>query len=340
MSPHRDIDHLEDWAVETHESISARLEGAKAAQTQTRLTLGTMAVISMMMLIASYNAYLSYDYNWITEARCQESKAAGESNISTEQTSGPNTLTEQAPTAADETRIFKEQAYKDWAASRTILISILGIRVSVDDAAVLGTAVLFVLSLWLLLVARRENHTIGFLLRDTDTPRRADKREPSDTPSKERRLQADADGERWLIYHTIISNSLFVIFDRLPHVRTLIGPNSLRVTTRRRGGSWRDKVGFRPIRDFFFWFPVVASGVVFSLDWWSYFSDDPFNPGCVPDRDSSFFWRTRVVFLMCWVPMTICCMRSNRYSRATERVLRKYGRRLFANLKRKQAAKS
>jgi hypothetical protein len=298
-----------------------------------------MAVISMMMLIASYNAYLSYDYNWITEARCQKSKAADEPDISKGQTSGPNTLKEQAPPAADDSRILKEQAYKDWAASRTILISLLGIRVSVDDAAVLGTAVLFVLSLWLLLVARRENHTIGFLLRDTDTPRRARDIEPSVTPSTERKPEVDADGQRWLIYHTIISNSLFVTFDRLPHVRTLIGPNSLRVTTRRKGGGWRDKVGLRPVRGFFFWFPVVASVAVFVLDWRSYFSEDPFNFGCKPDGYSAFFWRTRVVFLACWIPMTICCMRSNRYSMATERVLRKYGRRLFTYLKRKQAAK-
>jgi hypothetical protein len=289
-----------------------------------------MAVISMMMLIASYNAYLSYDYNWVVEAICQKSTTTGKSGIPKE----------QASTTADDSRILKEQAYKDWAASRTIMISLLGIRVSVDDAAVLGTAVLFVFSLWLLLVARRENHTIGFLLRDTDTPRRGGNREPSNTPSAEMRPEVDGDAERWLIYHTIISNSLFVTFDRLPHVRTLIGPNSLRVTTRRKGVRWRDRVGFRPVRSFFFWFPVVASVAVFSLDWWSYHGPDPFNPGCVPDGDTAFFWRTRAVFLACWVPLTICCMKSNRYSRATERVLRKYGRRLFANLKRKQAAKS
>lgn len=314
MPPDEEVDQLEDWVAETDESISARLEGAKASQAQLRLTLGTMAVISVMMLIASYNAYLSYDYNWITE-RCPETIAADE----------PNTL--------------KKQAYSDWAASRTVMISLLGIRVSVDDAAVLGTAVLFVLSLWLLLVARRENHTVGFLLRATDTSHTAGNGEPSVTPSAERPPEVYSNGKRWLIYHTIISNSLFVVFDRFPQVHTLAGP-TLSDTTGHKGAGWFDRVGLRLIRSFFFGFPVIASLVVFGLDSWSYFRSDPFNSGCKWDGDTPFFWRTRVLFLVFWIPLTICCLKSNRYSRFTERVLRKYGRRLFANLKRKQPAKS
>jgi len=61
MAMLQDRARIEDWAAETPESVSARLEGAKAIQTQTRLTLGTMTVIAMMMLIVSYNAYLSFD---------------------------------------------------------------------------------------------------------------------------------------------------------------------------------------------------------------------------------------------------------------------------------------
>ncbi len=56
---------LEDWIAETRESIVARLDGAREAQRQTRFTLGMMALISMMMLILSYNAYLSYDLGWL-----------------------------------------------------------------------------------------------------------------------------------------------------------------------------------------------------------------------------------------------------------------------------------
>src|SRR5688500_11684558 len=133
--------HLDDWVAETPESIAARLEGAREAQRQTRFTLGIMAVISMMMLILSYNAYLSFDSRWIL--------ARMEKGIEP---------VDKASTAAD---ILTHHALQDWAAARNATIELLGIRVSVDDAPVLGTTSLFVLSLWLLLVTRRENHTVG-----------------------------------------------------------------------------------------------------------------------------------------------------------------------------------
>ena len=72
MTPHQNMERLEDWVTETPESISARLEGAKASQAQIRFTMGVMAIISMMMLIASYNAYLSYDYNWIVGSNVRQ----------------------------------------------------------------------------------------------------------------------------------------------------------------------------------------------------------------------------------------------------------------------------
>ena len=116
MTPHHDADHVADWVAETPESIAARLEGAKAAQAQIRFTMGVMAIISMMMLIAAYNAYLSYDYNWIIKEK------------------------ERQFAAKDVPGILGEQALKDWAQSRIVQISPLGIRVSIDDVAVLGSA--------------------------------------------------------------------------------------------------------------------------------------------------------------------------------------------------------
>ena len=101
--------------------------------------------------------------------------------------------------------VLTRQALQDWAESRNVMISFLGIRVSVDDAAVLGTSSLFVISLWLLLLMRRENHTVGFLLRDTDTPR------DSDVGDQRRHMYSS--GQRWLILHTIDANSLFVTFE-------------------------------------------------------------------------------------------------------------------------------
>jgi len=161
------MERLEDWVTETPESISARLEGAKASQAQIRFTMGVMAIISMMMLIASYNAYLSYDYNWILGSN--ERQLAAE-QLQAEGVSRPEANNRKLA-SANVAQVLDEEALKHWAESRIVQISLLGIRVSIDDVAVLGSACLSVLSLWLVLVARRENHTIGLLLRDTDTPR-------------------------------------------------------------------------------------------------------------------------------------------------------------------------
>jgi hypothetical protein len=305
----RNMRRLDDWVAETPESITARLEGAKATQAQTRLTIGTMAVISVMMLIAAYNAYLSYDYDWILDLK---------------------TADFQGNTAW---AVLDTQALKDWASARTVQISFFGIRASVDDAAVLGSAVLLVLSLWLLLLSRRENHTIGFLLRDTDSPR------PSGVRSTDSKIDVHSGGERWLIFHTILANSLFVTCDpSLASVYSLEGPNPLNAVPESGLKGWLNKVGFGFLRGFFFLFPAVTCFIVFCLDRWSYFIPDPFAPDFAVPRIEAFFWRSMVVFFVCWIPLVICCWRSSRYSKATEAVVREYGHKLRADLLRHQNA--
>ena len=66
-----------------------------------------MAIISMVMLILSYNAYLSFDSDWIL-ARTKEGIAPVDS----------------ATTTAD---ILTHQALQDWASSRNATIELLGI---------------------------------------------------------------------------------------------------------------------------------------------------------------------------------------------------------------------
>src|SRR5436190_1908338 len=113
---------IDDWAAETHESITARLEGAKTSQTQIRLTLGMMAVISTMMLIASYNAYLSYDYYWIVESGRSQMEV-GERRADKANSADAN---DPKPATERVSQVLTEQALKDWAASRTVTISPFG----------------------------------------------------------------------------------------------------------------------------------------------------------------------------------------------------------------------
>jgi hypothetical protein len=292
-----------DWIAETAASIAARLDGAKASQTQTRVTLAAMAIVSAMMLIASYNAYFSYDYRYLNENLNRQLK---QDNV-------PDVL--------------MNQAARDWAASRTIQISLLGIRVSVDDAPVLGTAVLTVLSLWLVLATRRENHTIGFLLWDTDTPKvhyETGERWPGEG--------LNIHGERWLIFQALAANALFETPDMsLVSINSLEGKNPLLPMDGVRG--FLEKHGFGFIRNFFFTFPIIAALVVFAADRYSYFISDPFNhDGEPPGIDDPFFWPSMVAYFICLIPLALCCQKSRDFSSATEAVLREYCDKLFRDM--------
>jgi hypothetical protein len=305
MAPHSSLRAVADWIAETPESIAARLAGAKESQSQLRLTIAGMAVISVMMLIAAYNAYLSYDYAWITEM--------GDLVVPDKQ-------------HQHRSDVLTEQALKDWAGSRTVQVSVLGVRVSVDDAAVLGSAVLLVMSLWLFLVVRRENHTIGFLLRDTDT-------HPA-SPRRDGQPDLDAKGQRWLIFHTILANSLFVTVDpSLAPVTSLNGDDAVPHTAFNEAKAWVNRGAFALIRYFFFSFPAITCLIVFGLDRWSYYIEDPFAAGYAVPGVGPFFWRSMGVFFVCWIPLSVCCWRSSQYSRATEKVLRAYGRKLGTDLR-------
>jgi hypothetical protein len=326
--PQPDEDRLEDWVAETNESIAARLDGVKAAQSQTRVTLAAMAIVSVMMLIASYNAYLSYDYNWIVEQKCPKSGAKADNGNGEGK---PDDSGKESDNNKDLTKLLTGHAMEEWASSRTVMISLLGIRVSVDDVSVLGTAVLLLLSLWLLLVARRENHTTGFLLRDTD------ERDGGGAAAGARAVSY-TDRKRWLIYHTVISNSLFVTFDYLRNVDRLDGPNSLEAGTQGEERGRLRSFGLAVAREFFFLFPVVVTFVIFILDCVSYYYDylpDPFSPNCKLDPDSAFFIQSRIIFFVCFLPLLICCLKSRGLSKNTEKVLHEYGTKLLSDLKEK-----
>jgi hypothetical protein len=306
--------HLEDWIAETPESITARLDGAQEAQRQTRFTLGMMAVVSMMMLILSYNAYLSFDSGWIL-ARASDSEH-------------PIVPADDAGSVAD---VLTHVALQDWADARSAEISLLGIRVSVDDAPILGTISLFLFSLWLLLVTRRENNTVGSLLRDTDTAR-------GPGGVEDRALYAK--GQRWRIFHTLLANNLFVTFDRsMSRIDSLGGDNRLLSDSRIDSGGSLSRLALWCARNFFFGFPVATSLFVFYLDRRSYFQPDPFAPEMgIPGASAPLFFASAIVFLACWIPLLVCCIGAARYSSATDNVLRDYGERLQSDLMRRDQA--
>ncbi|HEV8431947.1 MAG TPA: hypothetical protein VGR95_00945 [Thermoanaerobaculia bacterium] len=275
-------------SLETPESITARLDGAKDSQTQIRWTLGSMAFASTMMLIAFYNAYLSYDSYQLKQYR------------------------DRGETRAE---MLATETGKDWESARVVSVPLLGIRVSVDDAAVLGTIVLFVLSLWLLLATRRENLTVGTLLRDTSKP--------------------NTNERAWLVFHAIVAHSLFAMLD--PSLPIISSIDTAPQDRPARVAAWLSAKGLPLIRGFFFLFPVVTVVLAAGIDIWSYFVPDPLVTraldGSLPyayqyPQLRQAFWHALAIYFCCGLPLLLCCVRASLYSRATSKILQEYGDRI------------
>lgn len=116
----------------------------------------------------------------------------------------------------------------------------------------------------------------------------------------------------------------------------LEGPNPLKASNESGLKAWMNRVGFSLVRGFFFLFPAVTAFIVFLIDRRSYFISDPFDPDCKNPPIEAFFWRSMAVSILFLVPLSICCLRSSQYLRATEKVLREYGDKLRADLSQRQ----
>jgi hypothetical protein len=122
-------------------TLKIRLEAARESITRARLAFLVTTLLSMTVLVALYNSYVS----WYRGFALQEAFASNE-------------VTKQAQLLLLE----------EWVKNQTIEIQPLGLRVGVSDLAFLASASIFVSTLWFFFCVRRENHVVGLLLADTD----------------------------------------------------------------------------------------------------------------------------------------------------------------------------
>lgn len=92
------------------------------------------------------------------------------------------------------TEVVQRELLEQWVESCKISIPLLGINVGVSDAPVFGSIGLLIINFWFYVSIRRENHVIGFLLRDA---------------KKEMGPRA----REW-VYHGIASSLLFINITR------------------------------------------------------------------------------------------------------------------------------
>jgi hypothetical protein len=172
-------------AVCEEQVLRMRIESVAQAQKRSRAAFLASTVVSIAIVITIWNAYGSWYRNFLFTPAFAE-----------------NRVTEQA----------QKSLIDEWVRSSKVSIPLLGIQVRIGDGAVLGSLSLYVICIWLFLSMRRENHTIGLLLRDT---------------------QACKPAVRNMVYQGIVSFAIFTTvtdidapIDNLDERRTPIEPKT------------------------------------------------------------------------------------------------------------------
>ncbi|HEX8499035.1 MAG TPA: hypothetical protein VF659_00490 [Pyrinomonadaceae bacterium] len=122
--------------------IQLRLEGVKEANRRARYAFLASTVASLSIMITVWNAYGS----WNRFLPFLKGGAFATSEV---------------------TQWAQKELLSEWVKDHTISNQVLGIRVSIFDAALLGSVSVYVISMWFFYSLRRANRAIGSLLRDT-----------------------------------------------------------------------------------------------------------------------------------------------------------------------------
>jgi hypothetical protein len=117
--------------------INFRLEAARDAQKMSRLAFLVLCIVSLAVILATWNAYFS----WYTNFALKEEM--------------PNN---------DVTKLVHTEVIEQWVESANISLPFLGIKVGVGDFSVFSSIGLLILTILFLLCIRREYYVIRSLL--------------------------------------------------------------------------------------------------------------------------------------------------------------------------------
>jgi len=118
--------------------LQIRLNAAREVQTRARVALLITSLACGAILAAEWNSYLSWDRQWAE--REFQSKHWGQNELLLQQ-------------------------IKSWVDTNAVNLALVGLRVSVSDAAVLGSGILLVLAFYVCMTAKQENGEVGTTLR-------------------------------------------------------------------------------------------------------------------------------------------------------------------------------
>jgi hypothetical protein len=256
------------------EDIKTRIEAIRDAIKRSRLAFLILNIASASVLLAAWNAYFSWYRSFALSSAFAD-----------------NPVTNEA----------QKELLRGWVESHGISISLLGIRIGVSDLAYVGSIALFVGAAWFFYSARKENHLIGVLLRDTQC------------------TQAEL---RRLVYHGVSGYMLFITMtlDDTP-IRNLAG-----------GGQQKAILFLRPAMRVLHFLPALVIAFMVAIDlftmWWLpaafRFPHDPLRGRLLyPDRIQ--FWVMEATAFGFFLLTYFLSKRSAEFAEATRSILIEYG---------------
>lgn len=124
------------------EIVKLRLDAVRDASKRCRWLLAAITFAAMIQIAAIWNMYFSWTRNFALEPKLIAKSGTIE-------------------------RVLQERLLQSWVESTYLSVPILGIRISVSDASVVGSTAMIILAVWFYYAIRRENHVIGDILADS-----------------------------------------------------------------------------------------------------------------------------------------------------------------------------
>ncbi len=279
--------------------LELRLEAIRTAQDRSRYALLAATIASLALLTAGWNAYFGWYRQFALEMEegLEEARKSGKAVA-------------ESPVAEK----LRTELYNEWVRSRMISVSVLGLRVGVDDATTVGAVAMWIILYWFELCMRREHYSIAHLFRD---------------------YRAAGQAERTLVFYAV---NAYTVFTNVQHSDQPVW----HLNEHFRPNQWKH---VRWATLLMFWFPVIALVLLITMDIASvFYFDSPFRDdwtqtpykamrekGCVGLRDLTmvFFWDFVAIVLI--VPAAVLCYRIGRFANATEHLLREFWRSMIAD---------
>jgi len=266
-------------------TLQLRLEAVRESVSRARSAFIVATVASLLIIFPAWNAYLSWYRVFVMR---EQLYAHG----------GVNPVDEA-----------QKQVVAEWVKNQTITAGILGVRVGISDAAVVGALSLYIVAIWLLFSLRRANRTIGYLLQDVMN-------EPYET-------------KQW-IFHGIAARLVF----------SDIGRGDQPVRHLNEKPAAKNFLFVRRVLKALFFLPAATIFFVIILDTLSiFFLPSPFRPGHAPlyfviqdSPDRISVWTKvigwEILALILGFLTARLCLKGIEFESATEEVLKEFSTHL------------